>query len=226
MTAVPKLALFDLDNTLLPFDSDHAWGEYCTQLGWVDGEQHRRANERFYADYKAGRLDLPAYLRHALAPLVGRSATELQQAHAGFMRDIVVPRMHPQALQLVQRHQQAGDLCAIVTATNDFVTRPIADLFGVPKLIAVQTERDANGALTGHWYGVPSFREGKIERTAQWLAELGLGWQDFEQSWFYSDSINDRALLEHVTHPVVVHPDPLLADLARQRGWPVLELFS
>jgi HAD superfamily hydrolase (TIGR01490 family) len=220
-----NLALFDLDNTLLPFDSDHAWGEFCVRLGWADALRYREANDRFYADYKAGTLDLDAYLRFSLAPLVGRSAAELAQAQQDYMREVVLPELRPAALELVQRHQRAGDLCAIVTATNDFVTRPIADAFGVAALIAVQTERDAAGNYTGGWHGVPSFREGKIERTSQWLAQQGLGWDSFASSCFYSDSINDRALLEHVSHPVVVHPDPLLADFARQRGWPVLELF-
>ena len=220
-----NLALFDLDNTLLPFDSDHAWGEFCVRLGWVDGEQHRLANDRFYADYRAGTLDLPAYLRFSLAPLVGRSPPELSRAHADFMRDVVLPQLRPQALQLVRRHQAQGDLCAIVTATNDFVTAPIAQALGVRDLIAVQAERDAQGMYTGAWIGVPSFREGKVERTTQWLQQQGLQWGDIAQSWFYSDSINDRPLLEHVTHPVAVHPDPLLAELAGRRGWPVLKLF-
>lgn len=220
-----NLALFDLDNTLLPFDSDHAWGEYCVGLGWVDGETYRRTNDRFYTDYRAGTLDLDAYLRFSLAPLAGRPLEELQRAHEGFMRDVVLPQLRQPALDLVRHHREAGDLCAIVTATNDFVTRPIADAFGVPDLIAVQTERDADGRYTGGWTGVPSFREGKVARTTQWLLEQGLDWSRVGQAWFYSDSINDRPLLEHVSHPVVVHPDPKLAELAQTRGWPVLRLF-
>lgn len=220
-----NLALFDLDNTLLPFDSDHAWGEFCVRLGWVDGEHHRQANDRFYADYRAGTLDLDAYLRFSLAPLVGRTPQELEQAHAAFMREVVSPQIRPAALELVRRHQARDDLCAIVTATNDFVTAPIARAFGVPHLIAVQTERDAQGRCTGNWVGVPSFREGKVQRTTEWLLRLALQWSDIEQSWFYSDSINDQPLLEHVSHPVVVHPDPRLAELANRRGWPVLNLF-
>jgi HAD superfamily hydrolase (TIGR01490 family) len=220
-----NLALFDLDNTLIPFDSDHAWGEFCVRLGWTDGEKHAQANDRFYGQYRAGTLDLDAYLRFSLGPLVGRSPAALAQAHQDFMQQIVLPQIRPQALELVRKHQQAGDLCCIVTATNDFVTHPIAAAFGVPHLIAVQTERTPEGRYTGAWCGVPSFREGKVTRTAQWLAAQGLHWTSFDQTWFYSDSINDQPLLDHVTHPVVVHPDPLLAELAQQRGWPVLELF-
>ncbi|MDE2121008.1 MAG: HAD-IB family hydrolase, partial [Betaproteobacteria bacterium] len=175
--------------------------------------------------YRAGTLDLPAYLRFSLAPLVGRSPLELSRAHAEFMQEIVLPQVRPQALELVRRHQARGDLCAIVTATNDFVTAPIARAFGVADLIAVQAERDVQGGYTGGWIGVPSFREGKITRTTQWLQQQALQWSDVAQAWFYSDSINDRPLLEHVDHPVAVHPDPLLAELAAQRGWPVLTLF-
>ncbi len=221
-----KLALFDLDNTLIPFDSDHAFGQFIAALGWVDAEQHRRQNELFYRDYKAGTLDLDAYLRFALAPIAGRDPAELDAAHAAFMRDVVVPQIHPAPRELVARHQQAGDLCCIVTATNTFVTRPIAAAFAVQHLIGIELERDASGRYTGRWIGTPSFREGKVVRTTEWLAGLGLGWVDFDQIWFYSDSINDRPLLEHATHPVVVHPDPLLAALAEEKGWPTLQLFT
>ena len=219
------LALFDLDNTLIPFDSDHAWGEFCVHLGWTDGERHRQENDRFYAAYRAGTLDLAAYLRFSLAPLIGRSPQALEAARDAFMQKIVLPQIRPQALSLVQKHQMNGDLCAIVTATNDFVTGPIAQAFGVVDLIAVQAERNAAGGYTGGWVGIPSFREGKIARTEQWLAAKGLDWVSFTQTWFYSDSINDQSLLERVTHPVVVHPDPKLADVAHRRGWPVLDLF-
>jgi HAD superfamily hydrolase (TIGR01490 family) len=221
-----KLALFDLDNTLIPFDSDHAFGQYVAELGWVDAEQHRQQNEAFYRQYKAGTLDLAAYLRFALQPIAGRDLNELHAAHAGFMREVVQPQMKPAAQQLVDRHKAAGDLCCIVTATNTFVTRPIADAFGVEHLIGVELERDGQGRYTGNWVGIPSFREGKIVRTEQWLAAQSLGWGDFDQIWFYSDSINDRPLLEHATHPVVVHPDPLLAAVAQEKGWPTLQLLT
>jgi len=221
---IRNLALFDLDHTLIPFDSDHAFGQFVAELGWVDAEQHRRQNEAFYRQYKAGTLDLAAYLRFALQPLAGRDPAELQAAHDAFMRQVVLPQIRPAARQLVDRHRQAGDLCCIVTATNTFVTRPIAAAFGVEHLIGVELERDSAGRYTGNWVGTPSFREGKIVRTAQWLESLGLDWDDFDQTWFYSDSINDRPLLERVTHPVVVHPDPLLAAVAQEKGWPTLQL--
>lgn len=221
-----KLALFDLDNTLIPFDSDHAFGQYVAELGWVDVEQHRLQNEAFYRQYKAGTLDLPAYLRFALQPIAGRDVAELHAAHAGFMRDVVLPQMQAGAQDLVNRHKDAGDLCCIVTATNTFVTRPIADAFGVEHLIGVELECDAQRRYTGNWVGTPSFREGKVIRTGQWLGAQGLGWSDFDQIWFYSDSINDRPLLERATHPVVVHPDPLLAEVAREKGWPTLQLLT
>ncbi|CUA97081.1 histidinol-phosphatase [Thiomonas bhubaneswarensis] len=221
-----KLALFDLDNTLIPFDSDHAFGQYVAELGWVDAQQHREQNEAFYRQYKAGTLDLAAYLRFALQPIAGRDLDTLHAAHAAFMRDVVMPQIQPAARQLVERHKEAGDLCCIVTATNTFVTRPIADVFGVEHLIGVELERDGQGRYTGNWVGTPSFREGKIVRTEQWLGEQGLSWKDFDQIWFYSDSINDRPLLEHATHPVVVHPDPLLAAIAQEKGWPTLDLST
>ncbi len=156
---------------------------------------------------------------------MGRSTEELARAHEAFMRELVEPQLRPAALELVHRHQSAGDLCVIVTATNDFVTAPIAAAFSVSNLIAVQTERDAEGRCTGRWTGIPSFREGKVTRTQSWLHAQGLDWDSFAQTWFYSDSINDQPLLEQVSNPVVVHPDPRLAALAQQRGWPVIELF-
>ena len=221
-----NLALFDLDGTLIPKDSDHAFGEFVITLGWADAASFRQRNDGFYADYLAGRLDIDAYVDFATAPWRDRSAGELQTAMARFLEIIVKPMLHPQALALVRQHQEAGDLVAVVTATNDFVTRPIARLFGVDELIATELARDADDRVTGRIDGVPSFREGKITRVQAWLAARGQVLADFEHSHFYSDSTNDLPLLERVSKPVATNPGPELERIALQRGWPVLKLFS
>jgi HAD superfamily hydrolase (TIGR01490 family) len=221
-----NLALFDLDGTLLPGDSDHAFGEFVIGLGWADGHAFRLRNDAFYADYLAGRLDIAAYVDFATAPWRGRSAQELGAATAAFLHDVVQPMVRPGALELVARHRRQGDLLAIVTATNDFVTRPIAALLGVDDLIATELARDAVGQVTGAIEGVPSFREGKIARVQQWLATRGRTLADFERSTFYSDSTNDLPLLEHVSHPVATNPGPALERIAQERGWPILKLFT
>jgi HAD superfamily hydrolase (TIGR01490 family) len=221
-----NLALFDLDGTLIPKDSDHAFGEFAITLGWADAATFRRRNDDFYADYLAGQLDINAYVDFATSPWRDRSDAELQRATERFLEIIVKPMLHPQALALVQQHQQAGDLVAVVTATNDFVTRPIARLFGVDELIATNLARDDQGRVTGHIDGVPSFREGKITRVQAWLAARGLALGDFEHSHFYSDSTNDLPLLERVSKPVATNPGPELERIALERGWPVLKLFS
>ncbi|MBU6258450.1 MAG: HAD family hydrolase [Burkholderiales bacterium] len=221
-----KLTLFDLDGTLIPQDSDHAFGEFAIALGWADADAFRRRNDGFYADYLAGRLDIDAYVDFATAPWRARPAAELEAASARFLDQVVRPMLLPQALALVRRHQDAGDLVAIVTATNEFVTRPIARLFGVDELIATELERDAGGRVTGAIRGVPSFREGKVARLQAWLAQRGLARADFETSTFYSDSTNDLPLLEWVTAPVATNPGPALERIADERGWPVLKLFT
>ncbi len=221
-----KLALFDLDGTLIAKDSDHAFGEFVVTLGWADGETFRRRNDAFYADYLAGRLDIDAYVDFATAPWRDRPAADLALASARFLDVVVRPMLHAQALALVQRHRDAGDLVAVVTATNDFVTRPIAQLFGVDELIATDLQRDAAGRVTGRIEGVPSFREGKVTRVQQWLAARGLALHDFERSTFYSDSTNDLPLLECVSAPVATNPGPALERIAQARGWPVLKLFT
>jgi HAD superfamily hydrolase (TIGR01490 family) len=223
-----KLALFDLDHTLLPIDSDYAWGVFTTTIGWTDPVDFSRRNDEFFAHYKAGTLDIHDYVRFATDAVRRQGAINSEAAHARFMRSVVQPAIKPQALALVRSHQQAGDAVVIVTATNEFVTRPIAQAFGVSELIAVELERDASvagsGWITGEIKGVPSAREGKVTRVAQWLASRQLGWDDV-QSTFYTDSINDLSLLERVTHPVATNPDPRLRTLALQRGWRILELF-
>lgn len=221
-----NLTLFDLDGTLLPTDSDHAFGEFLVRIGWADGEAHRRANDRFYADYLEGRLDMRAYVDFATAPWRGRTAAELAAVTERFLAEVARPALHPQAQALVQRHRDAGDLLAVVTATNEFVTRPIVDLFGVEHLIATELERDAAGRVTGRIRGTPAFRDGKIARVADWLATRGHRLSDFDRCTFYSDSTNDLPLLEHVSHPVATNPVPALAAIAAERGWPILRLFD
>lgn len=221
-----SLALFDLDGTLLPGDSDHAFGEFLVARGIADGAEFRRRNDGFYADYQAGRLDIAAYIDFITADWRDRPAAEVAALSASYLERIIRPMLRTSALALVERHRAQGDLLAIVTATNDFITRPIATLFGVEALIATELERDGGGRVTGAIRGVPSFREGKVARVEAWLAAQGLRLGDFERSVFYSDSTNDLPLLEHVSHPVATNPGPALARVARERGWPVLELFA
>ena len=219
-----KIALFDLDHTLVPFDSDYEWNEFTITLGWRDGVEFRRLNAGFFEQYKAGTLDLHDYVRFATSAIREQGATNSIAAHARFMGAVVQKGITEQALELVRGHQQAGDEVVIVTATNEFVTRPIADAFGVKNLIAVELERDTQGLLTGEIKGTPSFREGKVARVSEWLADRGLDWSGVE-TWFYSDSMNDLPLLEKVNHPVATNPDERLRQLATERGWRILDLF-
>jgi len=221
-----RLALFDLDGTLLPIDSDHAFGEFMVRLGWADGEAFRRANDEFYAQYQAEQLDVAAYIRFATSAWRDRPAAEQAEASRRFIDELIRPALRDSAQALVQRHAQAGERLAVVTATNEFVTRPIAALFGVDTLIATELARDATGRVTGDIAGVPSYREGKVVRMQQWLQAQGLRWGDFERISFYSDSTNDLALLEHVSHPVATNPSPALERIAAERGWPILRLFE
>ncbi len=221
-----NLCLFDLDDTLIPLDSDHAWGEFVIQLGWVDEAAFRRRNDEFFESYKAGRLDVHAYIAFATEPLRTRSAEETAAANQRFMREVIAPQVRPEAVQLVREHFAQGDLVALVTATNEFVTAPIAEAFGIADLIAVRLERDPRGTITGRIAGVPSYREGKVTRVEQWLGERGTGWADYERISVYSDSVNDLPLLERATHPVATNPSPPLAAIARERGWRILNLFK
>ena len=219
-----KLALFDLDHTLIPFDSDYEWNEFTIKLGWRDGDAFRQANERFFAQYRDGTLNIHDYVRFATQAIREQGAIKSIAAHAKFMDAIVLKGIQKSALDLVQSHQRAGDAVVIVTATNEFVTRPIADAFGVHELIAIDLVRNAQGELTGDILGTPSFREGKVQRVESWLAERQLDWQDVDTT-FYSDSMNDLPLLDKVTHPVATNPDDRLRQLATERGWRILELF-
>lgn len=223
-----NLTLFDLDHTLLPIDSDYAWGSYTTQLGWTDPDEFARRNDTFYEQYKAGTLDIHEYVRFATDAVRRRGADAARTAHADFMKTVVLPAIHDSALALVRQHKEAGDEVLIVTATNEFVTRPIAQAFGVQELIAVELERDSaapDGWFTGAIKGTPSFREGKVQRVETWLAARDLRLADV-QSTFYTDSVNDLPLMEKVTHPVATNPDARLRDIATQRGWRILELFT
>ncbi len=221
-----NLALFDLDGTLIARDSDHEFGQFMITLGWADEADHRRRNDAFFAQYQAGCLDIADYVDFATGPWRERPLAEQQAASARFMAEVMAPQITPQAQALVHQHQRAGDLVAIVTATNEFVTRPIAEAFGVPHLIAVQLARDARGHASGRIAGVPSFREGKLGRVDDWLAGLGRRWDDFEHTLFYSDSTNDLPLLERVHEPVATNPSPALEAIAQQRGWRILRLFD
>ena len=219
-----KITLFDLDHTLIPFDSDYEWNEFTIALGWRDGDSFRRANDNFFAQYCDGTLNIHDYVRFATQAIREKGATESIAANARFMADRVLKGIQKTALDLVRGHQNAGDTVVIVTATNEFVTRPIADAFGVKELIAIELVRDAQGEFTGDVLGTPSFREGKVTRVEAWLAARNLKWQDVETT-FYSDSMNDLPLLEKSTHPVATNPDERLRQLATGRGWRILDLF-
>jgi len=219
-----KIALFDLDHTLIPIDSDYEWGEFTIALGWCDSTEFKRRNAEFFEHYRAGTLDIHEYVRFATQAIREQGAAHSAAAHDRFMREVVQKAITPQAKALVDGHRAAGDELVIVTATNEFVTRPIADAFGVKELIAVELERDARGWVTGEIKGTPSAREGKVTRMEQWLAARGLAWGDVETT-FYTDSMNDLALMEKATHPVATNPDDLLRALAVQRGWRILDLF-
>lgn len=223
------LALFDLDHTLLPLDSDQSWARFYATLGFEGTADHVRDIDAYYQQYAAGTLDMDEYLKLTLAPLARHSRADLDAWHASFMRTVIEPAIRPEALALVRRHLDAGDLCCIVTATNAFVTAPIAKALGVEHLLAIDLDTedgDPLGRYTGRSTGVVTFREGKIVRTEQWLASQGLRLTDFEESYFYSDSVNDVPLMERVTHPVATNPDPRLRMIALERNWPVIDMFG
>ena len=225
MTDKKKLALFDLDHTLLPIDSDYSWGQFTITLGWTDPVEFARRNDEFYAHYQAGTLDVHDYVRFATEAVRQRGPQQAQAARERFMAEVITPAIRPQALELVRSHQRAGDEVLIITATNEFVTRPIADLFGVPQLIAVELMRDNAGWITGEIRGTPSFREGKVRRFQDWLAARGLAREEADVT-FYTDSVNDLPLMDNADHPVATNPDGRLRALAQERAWRVLDLFS
>jgi len=216
------LAIFDLDNTLIAGDSDHLWGEFLVQQGLVDKETFKAKNDQFYQDYLAGELDIFAYQKFVLGFLAQHSLVELANWHQQFMDENITPILLPKAFELIAKHREQGHFIMIITATNDFITAPIADAFAVDHLIAVTAERDEYGGYTGNVAGTPSFHEGKITRLNEWLAENPS--YSMEGSYFYSDSHNDLPLLNLVDHPVAVNPDEKLAAVAQEKGWPIMDL--
>jgi HAD superfamily hydrolase (TIGR01490 family) len=221
-----RLALFDLDHTLLPLDSDHQWAQYLARTGRAgDPAVALARNEDLMNRYNAGALTAEQAAEFMLGLLAAHPPHLLAAWHEDYMQRVIRPVITEQALTLVQKHLEAGDLCAIVTATNSFVTAPIARAFGVPTLIATEPEY-LSGRYTGKIDGTPSFKEGKVLRVNAWLATLNRKLEDFSESYFYSDSINDLPLLEVVTHPIVTNPSPSLLNVAKERNWPVLNMFT
>nr|WP_238401422.1 MULTISPECIES: HAD family hydrolase [Halomonas] len=214
------MAIFDLDNTLISIDSDHAWGEFLLEQGAVDPIAYREANERFMADYNAGTLDMAAFLEMALKPLADNTPEQLASWHQQFMASKIEPHILPKAEELLARHRTKGDTLLIITATNRFITAPIAERLGVDDLIAVDPEM-IDGRYTGRVAGIPSYREGKVTRLQQWLEDKEF---TIDGAWFYSDSHNDLPLLEQVEHPVAVDPDDTLRQVAEERQWRIMSL--
>lgn len=221
-----NLALFDLDHTILPLDSDYEWGQFLVRIGAVDADAFARRNADFYAQYEAGTLDPVEYLEFALGTLARFPRRQLDAWHAQFMDEVIRPAIRPAALDLVKRHQDADDLVAIITATNKFVTAPIARAFGVSNLIAAEPEETPDGEITGKLRGIPTSGPGKVIHTREWLAAQGKSLDGFARSTFYSDSQNDIPLLSAVTHPVATNPNALLKAHAQAHGWPILTLFD
>lgn len=216
-----RLALFDLDNTLLAGDSDFAWAQFLIEKGALDAEVHEARNRNFYEAYKAGTLDIHEFLDFQLKPLSRHPRKQLDEWHVEFMREKIVPIITRKARDLVESHSENARV--IITATNSFVTWPIARAFGIENLIATEPE-EVDGEFTGRVKGIPSFREGKVTRLMGWMAEHGISWDALEETWFYSDSLNDLPLLSIVSHPVAVDPDETLKEHARKHDWRVISL--
>ncbi|HSI24515.1 MAG TPA: HAD family hydrolase [Methylotenera sp.] len=218
-----NLALFDLDNTLLAGDSDYNWSLFLISEGLLDAKTHHDRNEQFYQDYKKGSLDIVEFLKFQLQPLSQHKKSFLDELHVKYMQNVIRPMMTVKAQNLVNQHKAAGDLCVVITATNSFVTKPIATAYGIEHLIGSDPEM-VNGEYTGGVSGVPSFQAGKVTRLNQWLAERGKNLQDFETSYFYSDSHNDLPLMQLVTNPVAVDADEILTAYAQDKAWPQISL--
>jgi HAD superfamily hydrolase (TIGR01490 family) len=218
-----NLALFDLDNTILAGDSDYNWSRFLIQEGYLDGAIHAEKNEKFYADYKAGTLDIFAFVEFQFKPLARNPRTVLNQLLKKYVEEVIKPMITEKARALVKRHQEEGDLIIVITATNSFITKPIAELFGIENLIGTDPE-EKEGEFTGKVSGLPSFKEGKVTRLEAWLKGKNLSLASFEQSYFYSDSHNDLPLMQKVTHPVAVDSDDILSEYAKSKGWPQISL--
>lgn len=221
-----NLALFDLDHTLIPLDSDYEWGQFLVRIGAVDPLAFAKRNADFYAQYEAGTLDPVEYLEFALGTLARFPRKQLDDWHAQFMEEVIRPAIRPAAQELVQRHRDDDDLVVIITATNKFVTAPIAATFGVANLIAAEPEQTADGEITGKLLGIPTSGPGKVIHMTEWLAARGKSFDSFVRSYFYSDSQNDIPLLSAVTHPIATNPNALLKVHAQVQGWPILTLFN
>ncbi|OIR06600.1 haloacid dehalogenase-like hydrolase [mine drainage metagenome] len=218
-----NLALFDLDNTLLAGDSDYNWSLFLIEEGLLDAKSHHERNEQFYQDYKNGNLDIYKFLEFQLKPLSEHPREFLDVLHNKYMERVIRPMMTVKAQALVDKHRAQGDLMLVITATNSFVTKPIATAYGIDNLIGTDPE-EIGGQFTGGVAGVPSFQQGKVTRLNQWLAERGQQLSDFTESYFYSDSHNDLPLMKLVSHPVAVDADPTLTEYAAQQGWPSISL--
>lgn len=218
-----NLALFDLDNTILAGDSDYNWSRFLIQEGYLDGAIHAEKNEKFYADYKAGTLDIYAFVEFQFKPLARNPRTVLNQLLKKYVEEVIKPMITEKARALVKRHQDEGDLIIVITATNSFITKPIAELFGIENLIGTDPE-EKEGEFTGKVSGLPSFKEGKVTRLEVWLKGKNLSLASFEKSYFYSDSHNDLPLMQKVTHPVAVDSDDVLSEYAKSKGWPQISL--
>jgi HAD superfamily hydrolase (TIGR01490 family) len=214
------IALFDLDNTLIAGDSDYLWGCFLVEQGIVDGAAYERANRRFYDQYKVGELDIFEFLDFQLRPLAEHELAQLEQWRAQYIQEKIVPILLPKAHELIDRHRASGDTLAIITATNRFITAPIASLYGIDHLLATEPQL-LNGRYTGKVAGVPCFQDGKVKVLEGWLEDSR---HSLDDSWFYSDSHNDLALLNRVKRPHAVDPDEILEAHARQQGWPVISL--
>ena len=218
-----NLALFDLDNTMLSGDSDYNWSLFLISEGLLDAGSHRDRNEQFYEDYKNGCLNISEFLKFQLKPLSEHSKKFLDELHVKYMDKVIRPMMTQKAQALVDQHKASGDLCVIITATNSFVTKPIATAYGIEHLIGSEPEM-VNGEFTGGVVGVPTYREGKVIRINQWLEERGAKLSEYEVSYFYSDSHNDLPLLNLVTNPVAVDADEALTEYAIKQDWPQISL--
>lgn len=218
-----NLALFDLDNTILAGDSDYNWSRFLIQEGYLDGAIHAEKNEKFYADYKAGTLDIYAFVEFQFKPLARNPRSILNQLLKKYVEEVIKPMITEKAYALVRKHREKGDLLIVITATNSFITKPIAALFGIEHLIGTDPE-EKEGEFTGKVSGLPSFKEGKVTRLEAWLKNKNLSLVDFKKSYFYSDSHNDLPLMQKVTHPVAVDSDDILTEYANSKGWPQISL--